>query len=44
MSDKIGIINEIGDIGIGFDLLNEQDQKTYNDAVNQEKDKTENGK
>lgn len=38
MSDKIGVINEIGDMGIGFDLLNEKDQKTYDDAVNHEKE------
>lgn len=27
MSGKIGIINEIGDMGLGFDELTESDQK-----------------
>ena len=29
MSDKIGVINEIGDMGLGFDELSEADQKLY---------------
>nr|DAE82474.1 MAG TPA: hypothetical protein [Caudoviricetes sp.] len=29
MSDKIGVINEIGDMGLGFDQLSERDQKIY---------------
>lgn len=31
MSDKIGVINEIGDMGLGFDQLSERDQKIYNE-------------
>ena len=27
--DKIGVINEIGDMGLGFDELSEVDQKLY---------------
>ena len=27
--DKIGVINEIGDMGLGFDELSEADQKLY---------------
>ena len=38
MSDKIGVINEIGDIGLGFNLLNEKDQKAYNEASEKEKE------
>lgn len=29
MGPKIGVITEQGDLGLGFDVLNEQDQKTY---------------
>lgn len=29
MSDKIGVINEIGDMGLGFDELSDADQKLY---------------
>ena len=31
MSDKMGVINEIGDMGLGFDQLSERDQKIYNE-------------
>ena len=27
MSDKIGIINEVGDLGLGWDLLKEKEQE-----------------
>ena len=35
---EVGVINEIGDMGLGFDLLNKKDQKTYNESVNKEKE------
>jgi hypothetical protein len=38
MPPKIGAITEQGDLGLGFDLLNEQDQNTYNEAVNNKRD------
>lgn len=28
---KIGVINEVGDMGLGFDVLNEKDQQVYNE-------------
>ena len=36
MSDKIGLITEQGDLGLGFDVLNKKDEKTYNEAVERE--------
>lgn len=36
MSDKIGVINEIGDMGLGFDALNDQDQRAYNEQARKE--------
>ena len=30
---EIGIITEQGDLGLGFDVLNNQDQQVYNEAV-----------
>lgn len=33
---NIGIITEQGDLGLGFDDLNDKDQKAYNEAVNKE--------
>lgn len=30
MGPKIGVITEQGDLGLGFDILNEQDQNKYN--------------
>lgn len=36
---QIGIINEIGDLSLGFDLLNEKDQKKYDALKQQEQDK-----
>lgn len=38
MGTKIGIIDETGDLGLGFDELNEKDQKEYNKAMSR-KDK-----
>ena len=38
------IINEIGDMGLGFDLLNEKDEKAYNESANKEKDNESNSK
>lgn len=44
---KIGVINEIGDLGLGFEELSEKDQKKYSEAVNKKqsdrKDKTNPG-
>jgi hypothetical protein len=34
----IGVITEQGDLGLGFDPLNNQDQQTYNEAVQREQD------
>ena len=39
---KFGVITEQGDLGLGFDVLNEQDQKVVNEAVNSEDKKDEN--
>jgi hypothetical protein len=33
MAQDIGIITEQGDLGFGFDKLNEKDEKVYNEAV-----------
>ena len=35
---EIGIIQEQGDLGLGFDVLNNQDQKVYNEAKLHKKD------
>ena len=32
-----GVITEQGDLGLGFELLNDKDQKVYAEAVNKEK-------
>ena len=34
MSKEIGIINEIGDIGLGFNPLNHDDAKSYAEGTN----------
>lgn len=34
----IGIINEQGDLGLGFDVLDDQDQATVKENSNTEKD------
>lgn len=46
MSKEIGIITEQGDLGLGFDPLNQNDQKVYNESASKEEDKktTENNK
>lgn len=31
---QIGIITEQNDLGMGFDVLNPEDQKTYNESAN----------
>lgn len=41
MAQDIGIINEIGDMGLGFRELSESDAKKY-EAANQPKDKDSN--
>ena len=33
---QIGVITEQGDLGLGFDALNEKDEKIYNEAVNRQ--------
>ena len=33
MDNKYGVITEQGDLGLGFDVLNDQDQKVYQEAV-----------
>ena len=33
MPSEIGIITEQGDLGLGFDILNQKDQKTYNEST-----------
>lgn len=33
---EVGVLNEIGDMGLGFDPLNDKDQKAYNESVNKE--------
>lgn len=36
MSDTYGVITEQGDLGLGFDVLKDNDQKAYNEAVQKE--------
>lgn len=36
MSDKMGVINEIGDMGLGFNELSERDQKIYSEQVSKD--------
>ena len=33
MAPEIGIITEQGDLGLGFDVLNNKDQQVYNEAM-----------
>lgn len=42
MGPKIGVITEQGDLGLGFDILNEQDQKTYKQNKSANSDSSEN--
>ena len=37
-NNKYGVITEQGDLGLGFDVLNDADQKVYSEAVNQRKE------
>lgn len=30
---EVGVITEQGDLGLGYDVLNEEDQKTYAEAT-----------
>lgn len=39
--DKIGIITEIGDMGLGFEELTEKEQKVVQEAYNEEKKEQE---
>lgn len=39
MSEKIGVINEIGDMGLGFDELSESDQKKLEEEQKKEQEK-----
>lgn len=39
---NIGIITEQGDLGLGFDDLNEKDQKSYNEAMKQQQNNDRN--
>lgn len=36
--EKIGVITEIGDMGLGFEELNNKDQKIVKEAYYKEKD------
>lgn len=42
MEPQIGIINEIGDMSLGFDPLNEKDQKIYQESLKAEQQTKEN--
>lgn len=37
---EIGVINEIGDLGLGFSELNEKDSKAYEEATKNKSDDT----
>ena len=39
MYDKIGVINEIGDMGLGFDELSESDAKVLKEQEKKEQEK-----
>ena len=38
MNPEIGVITEQGDLGLGFDVLNEQDQNKYQNNNNNSDD------
>lgn len=42
MNNNIGIITEQGDLGYGFDLLNDKDAKTYNESTTNKEDNKSN--
>lgn len=44
MESGYGVITEQGDLGLGFDLLNDRDQKVYSEAVNKQKNNDKNQK
>jgi hypothetical protein len=37
--NKYGVINEVGDLGLGFQELNEEDQKVLQEQLKHEQDK-----
>ena len=39
MADEFGVINEIGDLGLGFDPLNESDKEKLKEEEKKEDDK-----
>jgi len=39
MDKKIGVIHEIGDMGLGFEELTEKDQQALNEQSKKEQDK-----
>lgn len=38
MADKIGVITEQGDLGLGFGLLNDKDQKQVSESYSYNKE------
>lgn len=36
---QIGVITEQNDLGLGFDILNQNDSKVYNESVKKEEEK-----
>ena len=41
MGQQIGVITEIGDMGLGFEPLNETDQMKYDKSQKEKEDKDE---
>lgn len=41
---QIGLITEVGDLGLGFDPLSKKDQETINESFKQKEDKKEKDK
>lgn len=41
MGPNIGCITEQGDLGLGFDVLNEKDQSTYQQEANKNAEKSD---
>lgn len=39
MAQQIGVINEIGDMGLGFDVLTEQEQKRLEQQQKREQER-----
>jgi hypothetical protein len=37
---NVGVINEQGDMGLGYDPLSERDEKTLHESESQEKEKS----